>query len=354
MAAGKKPQSIVVSLARQLLSRLATPLSLVGAVFFVGTLGFLIIGQGRWNLLDCAYMTSITLTTVGYGETLTGMGSGTRLFAMILMWTGMGIVLYAVSTVTAFIVETSLSQIIRERRMEKRIAALKKHFIICGLGETGLHVATELHTTKRDFVALDSNQERVEQVVKLFPEMLILFGDATDEEDLRRAGIERSAGLIVALPEDSRNMLITVLARSIHPAIRIVARCHANSLVDKFYRAGANYVVNPPFIGGMRMASEMIRPHVVSFLDQMLRGQDPSIRVDEVVVEKNSKVAGQSLSEANIHASTGLNPIALKQPGQKDFTYNPSPEERLEAGTAIIVITRPEAAQKLRQLCRRQ
>ncbi|MFP5214112.1 MAG: potassium channel family protein, partial [Acidobacteriota bacterium] len=158
-------------------------------------------------------------------------------------------------------------------------------------------------------------------------------------------------GVMAVLNDDSHNLLITVQARFINPAIKIVARCQENNLADKFYRAGANYVVNPAYIGGMRMASEMIRPNVVSFLDRMLRGKDKSIRVEEAQIREGSPWVGQALGQADFHRKTGLVPIAVKHPDQDDFTYNPSPEEILRVGTVLIVIGSADQISALKSYC---
>jgi len=338
-------------LAKELLERLVMPAILLVATFFFGTVGFLLIGQGQWSFFDCAYMTSITLTTVGYGEVLTGMNSGSRMFAMVVMWVGMGVTLYAVSTITAFLVERNLGRILKERRMGKRIDVLQNHIIVCGAGKTGYNVIKELHTTHRPCVVIDGNQDRLQWLLGHFGHLLFLHGDATEEEILLRAGIQRAEGIVATLNEDSHNLLITVQARFVNPQIKIVARCNEKSLEDKFFRAGANTIVNPALIGGMRMASEMIRPHVVTFLDRMLRGKDQSIRVEEVTIGKNSTWAGASLAEIDVQGHTGLIPFALKHPDQEDFRYNPSKEEVLQPGTVMIVIGNPTQLATLRQFC---
>lgn len=338
-------------LAKLMIERLVTPTLMLLCTFLFGTVGFMIIGGGRWTLVECAYMTSITLTTVGYGEVLEGMGSEGRIFAMVLMWSGMGVTLYAVSTITAFLVEENLMQILKERRMEKLIAKLEGHVIVCGAGKTGFNVVQELYATKRPCVVIDGNLERIRWAQEHFEGLFYLHGDATEEQILQRAGIENAAGLIAGLNDDGHNLLITVQARFINPSIKIVARCNENNLADKFFRAGANYVVNPAFIGGLRMASEMIRPHVVTFLDRMLRGQDKSIRLEEAVVSPQSPWVGHSLREVEIHRKTGLWIIAMKQPDQDDFSYNPSPDERLQAETVVIAIGNPDQISSLRAFC---
>jgi voltage-gated potassium channel len=338
-------------LARELLERLVSPLLMVACVFLFGTVGFQLVGDGRWTPFECAYMTSITLTTVGYGEVLDQMGGKGRFFAMVLMWSGMGVTLYAVSTITGFVVEQNLTRLLKERKMEKRIAALKGHFIVCGAGRTGFNVVRELHTTSRSCVVIEEKAERLDWMRRHQEDLHYIVGDATEEDVLRKAGIERAVGLAAVLNEDSHNMVITVQARYINPNIKIVARCQENNLVDKFYRAGANYVVNPAFIGGMRMASEMIRPRVVSFLDRMLRGKDQSVRVEEVEVCPGSSWIGKTLGEIDMLAQTGLIAISLKHPGQEEFGYNPAHDERLQAGTVMIVIGNPEQVAKLRKVC---
>ncbi len=338
-------------LATEFLERLVLPVLMVLCAFFFGTIGFLIIGGGRWTVFDCAYMTSITLTTVGYGEVLDQIGTSGRLFAMVLMWSGMGVTLYAVSAITGFVVERNLTRLLKERKMEKRIAMLTKHIIVCGAGKTGLNVLKELFETKHPCVVIEEKAERIDWIRKHYEEMYYLHGDATEEEVLKRAGIERAAGIVAVLNDDSHNLLITVQARFINPNIKIVARCEENNLADKFSRAGANYVVNPARIGGLRMASQMVRPNVVSFLDRMLRGKEHANRVEEVVVGENCRLIGKTFRDIDIYGKVGLVPISIKQPDEEEFHYNPSLDEPIKANMVVIVIGSPEQIQTLRELC---
>jgi voltage-gated potassium channel len=244
-----------------------------------------------------------------------------------------------------------LTRILRERKMEKRIAAMKNHYIVCGVGKTGFNVLKELAESKRPCVAIEIKPERIEWIHKQFQNLHFIQGDATEEDVLKRAGIQRATGILAALGEDSHNLLITVQARYVNPSIKIVARCQENNLADKFYRAGANYVVNPAFIGGMRMASEMVRPNVVSFLDRMLRGKDKTVRVEEVEICAGSPWVGQCLGDIDMRGKTGLIPISLKHPEDDDFRYNPPGDEILKIGTVMIVIGNPEQIAGLRQFC---
>ena len=340
-------------LAGQFMRRLILPLLLIALSFFGGTLGFYILGGSKWSLLDCLYMTSITLTTVGYGEVLEGMGQGARILAMVLMWVGMAVVLYAVSTATAFVVEKNLSRYIRERRMIKRIEELNGHIIVCGLDATGRQVVQELYASGQTPVGLELNQENIDRASSMFPDMPIIKGDASSEEFLRKAGVERAAAVLALLPEDGQNLLITVETNYIDPNIKIAARTSENSLSEKFRRAGADYVVNPSFIGGMRLASVIARPNVVGFLDKMLRGDGPSVRVEEATVREGSVLIGKSLGEAAIFETTGLRPVALKPSGTEEYIYNPTDDEIIGQNMVIIVIGDHERLEKLRKICKK-
>ncbi len=344
---------LVNKLMQEFVRQLLIPATLVVIAFVLGTVGYVILGGGKWSVLDAAYMTSITLTTVGYGEVLAGMDQSpvARLYTLVLMWAGMGVTLFAISSITAFVVERNLGRLYKERKMEKQIAALKNHYIVCGAGRTGVHIIHELFTTKRPFVVVEISEERLEHLGAHYDGILTIHGDATDEETLERAGIQAAGGLIANVNEDSRNLLISVQARFVRPDLTIVARAEDNALISKFERAGADYVVSPSFIGGMRMASQMLRPNTVTFLDRMLRGQDPSIRVDEATVEAGSKIEGKTLAQAEIFSRTGLRPIAFQPAGASAFQYNPSGDEVLTPGSIIFVVGNPDQLASLRDLC---
>lgn len=230
--------------------------------------------------------------------------------------------------------------------MEQRIEDLKNHFIICGAGETGTHIVRELFTTKRQCVVIEADPVRIAWLREHFADLLILRGDATDEAVLLRAGLMHAVGIFAALGDDGRNMLVTVLASFNNSNLKIVSECGDNSLSTKFYRAGADYVVNPMFIGGMRMVSEMVRPQVVTFLDRMLRDQSAT-RVEQVNIAAGSRLAGKTLGEVPIYEISGLVPIALER-ADGAVVFNPGPNEVLIPGMAIIVIGDPDQVEKLR------
>ncbi len=341
-------KSLVIEFGGELIRRLKYPALAVLVVLLAGTVGYYVLGRGAWSWINAFYMTSITLTTIGYGEILDLDRAG-RAYTLVLMWAGYGVMLYATATVTAYFVERNPARLIRERLMEQRIDELQHHYIVCGSSESSIHILRELHTTERPSVLVTTDPEAVQEVTEHLSTVSVLRGDPTDEGVLQRAGLQRAQGVFAAMGDDGKNMLITVLARYDNPEIKIVAECRDNSLVSKFQRAGADYVVNPMFIGAMRMASEMIRPQVVTFLDRMLR-QQTSTRVEQVTVGSFCSIAGKTLGEAAVFEQTGMVPIALEKP-DGTVVFNPGPDELLTAQTAIVVIGSPEQVAQLRTYC---
>ncbi len=333
--------------------KLLNILLLLLAVFVTGTVGYKILGMSLgkdWPLLDCAYMSIITLSTVGYDDYLGAQAHlAGRIYIMGLVVFGIGTFFYCVGLLTATLVEMDIGQIWRKRKMTKTIESMKDHFIICGAGGTGIHVATELIATNRPVVVIENDPQRVERLQSLgdFP---VLNADATDDETLRKAGVERAAGLAAALHTDRDNLFITLSARQLNPRLRIVAKSLDESAAPKFYRAGASAVVSPNVMGGMRLASELIRPTVVKFLDVMLQDRQKAIRVEEAVVAPSSSVAGKSLAEAAIQRNTHVLVVAAKPPDSENFIYSPSPDTKLPPGTLLIVLGSTECIEKLRTL----
>lgn len=343
-----KRKPLLVELGGDLVRRLTYPALAVLVVILLGTLGYFVAGHGSRSLLDSVYMTSITITTIGFSE-IFDLGPGGREFTLLVMWAGWGVMIYAAATVTAFFVERNPAQLIRERLMEKHIDDLNDHYILCGGGETAAHILNELISTRRACVVVEADAERIRWLRDHFADSLVLHGDPTDEAVLIRAGLSRAAGIFAALGDDGPNMLVTVLANFNNADLKIVSECRDNNLASKFYRAGADYVVNPMFIGSMRMVSEMVRPQVVTFLDRMLRDQTAH-RVEQVMVGERSALAGRKLGEADLYRHSGLTPIALEWPDGA-VVFNPGPDEVLTPGLAIIVIGDPGQVARLSAYC---
>lgn len=323
--------------------------------FVTSGLGYYILGyfhpnpHVHWSLFDCFYMSTITLTTVGFGEVLESMDTfvAARVYTMLVLVFGTGFLVYAASAGTAFIVEGELKHLLEKRRMTKRIEHLTGHYIICGAGgSTGLYVVRELIDTGKTFVVVEKDQERLDRLRQMGC-TYIVEGDATDDETLVAAGITRAAGLGCCLHDDKSNLYLTVTARQLNSEIRIVAQNQEMGARPKMVKAGANSAVSPNRIGGLRLVSELIRPSVTTFLDTMLRDTKRNIRFAEVTVGAESELVGLTLAEAAIERNPGLPVLALRSRDDADFTFEPEPTIRLEAGYVIIVIGSRERVEAL-------
>lgn len=321
--------------------RLLAAFGVLSFAVVVGTIGYHQIGEGRWTFGDCLYMTIVTVSSVGFAETLPGMSQvpGARAFTVLLIVLGSGTLLYFVSTLTAFIVEGDLVGALRRSRMQKKIDALSGHVVVCGVGSTGSHVLEELVLTGQPFVAIDLDAERLARVDAELPqtELLYVVGDATDDSTLHLAGIERARGVIAALHDDTQNVFLTVTARALNAKARIVSKAVEHTAGAKLLRAGADSVVSPSHIGALRLASLMIRPRVVEFLDLMMRDREQNLRIEEIPVPDESKLIGAALKQTEIRKNTDVLVIAIRTPDGR-HKYNPGPDTVLEKAMTLIVL----------------
>ncbi len=323
---------------------------LVGVVFVIGLIGFYAIGQPEADLVDAFYMTSITLTTIGYGEVVPVETTAAKLFTSLYAIAGFGMFVYLFSNVTAFMVEGGLDRYLWDRKMHRTIENLKDHTVVCGAGNTGRHIVAELLETGRPFVLVDRDAEVVrvlhQQLGVAFPAVV---GDATDDDVLRAAGVPLASGLIACLSNDNDNLVITLSARLLAPKLRIVARCIDEREQTKIRRAGADAVVLPNMIGGRRMVSELVSPAAVTFLDVMLRDKERRLRVDEVHVPEGSALADTTIGQLHEHRIKDLLVVALRH-ADGTWRYNPEDHERMSAGMAIVFMGSPEARAALERL----
>lgn len=320
-------------------------------VFVFGTAGFFLFGNGKWSLLDSVYMTVITLSTVGYGEVVDlSTNPAARIFNCFYILLCLGTIAYAVSSITAFIVEGELKDILGRRKMEKEIAKLHDHFIVCGSDETARTIIEELTLTQRPFVVVEPSKERLDRLSLEFDSLLVMIGDPSEDPVLVAAGIEKAKGIFLSMPSDEANLFIAITARNLNEEIRIVTKGIDIKSQNKFLKAGADHVVSPTFIGGMRMASQMIRPAVVNFLDIMLRERKRILRFEETSVPQGSPLAGKMLQEVDIADRTGALLVAIKKPSQEGYIFNPHRNYRIEEGDILMLIAGPDMIDQIEQM----
>ena len=312
--------------------------SLLGfsVIVAIGTLGYKLIGGDRYTTLDALFMTVITVLTIGYEEVIDLHNNPVgQVFTMAIAFAGVGIMTYFFSTVTAFILESDLDLTLRRRRMEKTIKKLSGHFIICGFGRVGRNVAQELDATHRHYVAIDENAEHLEAVKEKKPGLLFLAGDASDDDRLLEANVAEARGVFAVTGDDSRNLMISLTSKQLNPAVRVVARCHDVRNIEKMRKAGADAIVSPDFTGGMRIASAMIRPHVVSFLDEMLRSEN-KLRVEEAVIPEDFK--SRPLGDLELGRDTFIL-LAVRTRG--GWQFNPPRDFLLQPGYTLVTMATP-------------
>ncbi len=232
--------------------------------------------------------------------------------------------------------------------MQKEINKMKDHYIICGCGATGIYILQELIDTGRQVVVIENDAERIEKVKERISGQFSywIIGDATGDDILLKAGVERAKGLIACAGEDKDNLLITLSAKQLNSMVRVVSRCKDRLMVEKIKKSGADSVVTPNHIGGMRIASEMIRPAAVSFMDIMLRNKDKSLRVEDIEIPGSSLLVGKKISEIDFIGIAGLYPIAI-QTSESEWIYNPPPDTRMDAGMKLVIIGNSEQKEKI-------
>jgi len=327
--------------------RIIISLILMILLLGIGTTGYWLVSH---NLLDSIYMTVITAATVGYGEVIDlSHNPAGRMFTIGFIILSIMTIAVITSMLAASLLELELTGFLRRRKMIKEISKLEGHYIVCGGGETGVHIIQELAKTLQNFVVIDCDQERLEKLAAIVPDLLYIKGDATEDDILLGAGLDRARGIVAALPSDKDNLYITVMAKQYNPNLRLVALGVEDKAINKLKRAGADAVVLPASIGGLRMASEMIRPHAVKFLDTMLRQTSATFRIEEIAIEVNSPVVNKKLSELPLREKFDLLILAIMREGSEEITYNPTANAILSPGSIIVVMGEINNIQKVRE-----
>jgi voltage-gated potassium channel len=313
-------------------------------IILIGTVGYWFIGGRQYSFVDTLYMTVITITTIGFEEVIDLSGNaGGRIFTIFIAISGVGIMAYIVTNITALVVEGELTKSFRRRRMEKIACKCTDHYIICGLGSVGFYIANELHSTKRPHVIVDVNKENIEKSLESFHDAVFIEGDATDSDTLLKAGIEKARGLFAVTGDDNQNLVVSLTAKQINPKLRVVARCNDMRNSEKMKKAGADAIVSPVAIGGLRMASEMVRPTVVSFLDTMLRDTERNLRVEELPVPQS--FVGKPISALNLKRYSHALLLAVKT--REDWIYNPPESYVIDQNNTLVFMTTPEGRDEL-------
>ncbi len=329
--------------------RFAAALAFTIALIVIGTIGFARLPG--WSMSDGFYMTMITITSVGYGE-VRPLDEGGRLFASVFLVGSVTALGIWFALITSTIVELDLAHTFRKRRTMKRLENLSEHIIICGAGRMGRQVVIEMIKARMPYVVIDRDPECAEEVRELDEHALVIEDDATRDDTLVAAGIGGARGLVAALSADTDNVFVCLTARDLQPKLQIVARAYDEDARSKLRKAGADHVVSPNITGGIRMASVLLRPQVMSFLDVVTRSEDMDLLLEEVGVPEHSPISGHTLAEAEIPQKTGLIVLAIKHGEERraPFLYNPASNEMVRAGDTLIVLGAAEQLDSLRQV----
>lgn len=304
-----------------------------------GTFGFHFGTHQEYDLLTCLYITFITLTTVGFGEIIPVQGNPQlMIFTIVLIILGMGSVTYFVGTVTSFVLDGELRIFIQKHRMQAKIDRLSNHYIVAGLGLTGKYVLPDLAASGDPIVVIDQDIEHVEgQLLAFRIDAPWICGDATDDEVLRSAGIERAKAVIFSLGSDRDNLFAVVTARRINPKITIVTRGEDPRAEAKLLAAGASQVVYTNVLGGQRMATYAVQPHVADFLEVLRPVNNRGMHLEGITVERGDYAAGRSLIALNLRALFDVVMLATRR-ADEEFSFTSAPSEPLGEDTELILL----------------
>jgi voltage-gated potassium channel len=317
----------------------------VGLVM-VGTCGYMFI-EG-WAFDDALYMTIITLATVGYGEVHQISDTG-RLFTMILIVGGVGYFLYVVGLIVQFLVEDRIRVILGRRKLDKQIAKLKNHYIICGYGRIGRVLARYLTERYLDVVIIEKNSDR--QMAMDEDGVLYLVGEATDENLLLRAGIKSAKGLITAVATDADNVFLTLIAKQLNPDLFIVARAIQNTAKRTLQAAGAAKVISPYDLGARRMAHAILRPTVIKFLELAFTDESTDIMMEEIRVRSTSRLLNVALKDSGIRQQLDLIILTIKK-ADDTLIFNPKADTRIETDDTLVVVGQAKSVNRLERMMR--
>jgi|Deesub1362B_J571_1020462.scaffolds.fasta_scaffold00078_56 voltage-gated potassium channel len=315
-------------------------------VILIGTIGYMLVE--KWGFFDSLYMTVITLTTIGYKEVHPLSGAG-RAFTLLLVFFGLSVVFYVINNGIKVVIEGELRDILGRRKVEKLLKTMKGHFIICGYGRMGRIICKEFKQKGIPFVVI----EKEPQETDADEDIVFLYGDATRDDLLLKAGIQRAKGLISVLSTDAQNLYVVLSARGLNPDLLIVARAGEEGSEQKLIRAGANRVVSPYHIGGLRIAHSVLKPAVVDFIEFATRTGNLELQMEEVRVEEGSPIVDKTIHESGIGRELGVIVVAIKR-AEGEMKFNPMHNTVIRAGDTLIAIGEIARLKKLEKLASRK
>lgn len=326
-------------------NRILIAVGLIFLIFSIGVAGYKLL-EG-WNFLDSLYMTVITVTTVGYREVHTLDARG-RIFTMALILFSLGTVFYILNTGARILIEGELKEVFGRRKVEKKIRSLRGHYIVCGYGRMGRIISREFQAKGVDFIVIERDPVTTGLEGK---GILYIEGDATRDEVMREAGIENASGLISVLPTDAENLFTVLTAKGINPNLRVVARAGEEGSEQKLLRAGADRVVSPYYIGGLRIAHTLIKPAVCDFIEFATKSGNIELQMEEVTIQHGSKLEGKTLDETGIGRDLGVIVVSINRPGE-EMKFNPTSRTTVKGGDVLIALGDVKKLSELERMAR--
>ena len=325
-------------------SRMNIALTLMSSVLIIGVLGYRFLSELSW--IDALYMTIITVTTVGFSE-VGPMDTQEKLFTVVLIILSIFIFAFAISVITEYILSRNSLEELKNKKVKNKIESLSDHVIVCGFGRNGMQAVKRLTAYNKSFVIIERDKEVIE---KYDEDVLFVEGDANEDEVLQAAGIDRARYLITALPDDATNLFVVLSARQLNKALFIVTRASLQTSQKKLLLAGADKVIMPDKIGGDHMASLIVMPDLITFMDKLGVEGEHTTNLEEVAIEDfKEQVECNSLRDLDLRRRTGCTIIGYIEP-DGNYIINPEADLQLQPRSKVIVLGRPEQIRKLNEM----
>jgi voltage-gated potassium channel len=328
-----------MNIKRQIIPPIITMIFVISS----GMIGYTLIE--KWSLFDSLYMTIVTLTTVGFEEVHTLTRAG-RIFTVILILSGVGAMFYALSVGARVIFEGEIREILGRKKLSKKIEKIKDHYIICGYGRIGKIICREMKQDDASFVVIEKSSD---EISTMDSDILVLQGDSTRDSVLKEAGVERARGVVSVLSSDADNLYVVLSARGLNPKLKIVARASEEGAEQKLLRAGADNVISPYNIGGLRIAHTILKPAVVDFIEFATKSTNLELQIEEVDVKADSHLIGRSLHECGIRKDLGIIIVAIKR-ASGEMRFNPNSTSKIKDGDTLIAMGESKQLKALEDL----